>query len=78
MQRITFSKNQTQHISAQTSYTNSKHGGGGVMIWACLVAHTSHLAVTEVMRNSVCQGIIESAMRLYVRQLKLKFGHAAE
>ena len=41
-----------------------KHGGGGMMIWACFaVTGPSHLAVFESTMNSAYQSILELNMR---------------
>jgi len=44
-----------------------RHGGGGMMIWACFAAEgPGHLAVIESTMNfSVYQSIVESNMRLF-------------
>ena len=50
-----------------------KHSGGGLMIWACVVATVpGHLAVAEsTVNSSVYQSILESNVRSRVCQLKL-------
>ena len=48
-----FGENQMQHISTNPLIPTVKHGGGGVMIWACLAATAPrHILVTESTTNS--------------------------
>jgi len=76
-----FGYNAQQHVlrKPNTAYQHKhliptvKHGGGGLMIWACSAATgPGHLAVIEsTMNSSVYQSILESNVRPSVWQLKL-------
>lgn len=73
----TNTKNQHKHLIPA-----AKHGGGEVMIWACLAAKgPGHLpAIKWTMNYSVSQSILESDVMLSVWELNLrrsKLGHAA-
>ena len=76
-----FGHNAQQHIwrKPNTAYQHKhliptvKHGGGGLMFWACSAAtEPGHLAVIEsTMNSSGYQSIQESNVRPSVPQLKL-------
>lgn len=69
--------NQTQHLTINTSTV--KHGGGGVMIWACYAA-TGHrkFAVIETMTPLYTRMFLKTNVRPCDQQLKLSLNRVMQ